>query len=42
LTKISPASSIRRLVPGNGGPTEPIFSASGRLTAVGAVVSVRP
>ena len=30
------------LVPGSGGPTVPILTISGRLTDVGAVVSVRP
>ena len=40
--EISPSSSMRIDVPGNGGPTVPILTDWGRLTAVAEVDSVSP
>ena len=41
-TSNSPSSATRTVVPARGGPTVPILTASGRLTAAAAVVSVSP
>ena len=42
LTKTSPSSAIRTVVPGIGRPTDPTRVIPGMFRVAGAVVSVRP